>query len=105
MFFTPLLSLLSKQGNHVSILCLSNGNFEGLGKIRTQELYQSCKLFHIDKEHIDIINHPQLQDGMNNNWDTDIIAEILLQNIKHSQPNIVSIVIEYLNIYALNIYL
>ena len=44
MFFSPLLlSFHSKQS--IFILCLSNGNIEGLGEIRTQEVLQQLSLF------------------------------------------------------------
>ena len=54
MFFSPTIQSLSKQGD-VSILCLSQGyhglqgNSEGLGKIRREELEKSCKKLGIKK--------------------------------------------------------
>jgi N-acetylglucosaminylphosphatidylinositol deacetylase len=36
MFFTPLLLGLVEKGHQVQILCLSTGNFGGLGHIRVE---------------------------------------------------------------------
>jgi len=82
MFFGPTLLSLSKSFN-VSILCLSNGNYNGLGLIRSKELVNSCIINNISNDNITIIDHIDLQDGMNNNWSIDIIADIIINNIKN----------------------
>ena len=42
MFFVPAIKAL-RETNTLYCLCLSNGNFAGLGKIREKELEKSCK--------------------------------------------------------------
>jgi len=42
MFFQPSIVTL-KQENKLHLLCLSNGNAEGLGREREKELELSCK--------------------------------------------------------------
>ena len=46
MFFRPLLDDLSHT-HEFYMLCLSNGNADGLGKIREKELETSAKFFNI----------------------------------------------------------
>jgi len=72
MFFVPSIMYLKKT-NNLYLLCLSNGNFDGLGKIREKELHASAKhLGFIDSY---VVDHPKLQDGMDNHWDPEIVAE------------------------------
>jgi N-acetylglucosaminylphosphatidylinositol deacetylase len=42
MFFVPSILEL-RRTNNLHLLCLSNGNADGLGKIREKELHASCK--------------------------------------------------------------
>ena len=41
-FFQPSILEL-RQYNKLYMLCLSNGNFAGLGKLREKELERACK--------------------------------------------------------------
>ena len=57
MFFVPSIMNL-KKSNNLYLLCLSNGNFDGLGKIREKELHASAKyLGFIDSY---VVDHPNL---------------------------------------------
>ena len=57
MFFVPSIMNL-KNSNNLYLLCLSNGNFDGLGKIREKELHASAKyLGFIDSY---VVDHPNL---------------------------------------------
>jgi N-acetylglucosaminylphosphatidylinositol deacetylase len=80
MFFGPLLIASRKELSQISILCLSNGNYDGLGKIRSKELLESGNIFSIPNDKITIIENNRLQDGMNNNWPVDIIADIVIEH-------------------------
>ena len=55
------------------LLCLSNGNFDGLGKIREKEMLKAAKYLNFSE--VDILNSEKLQDGMSNLWDIDEIKE------------------------------
>jgi N-acetylglucosaminylphosphatidylinositol deacetylase len=85
MFFSPLLNVT----NCIHILCLSDGNDEGLGAVRSEELIKCGELFSIRKENITIIRHPQLLDGMRTNWPSEVVSEIVLNHIKFVEPDIV----------------
>jgi len=82
MFFGPTLLSLSKSYN-ISILCLSNGNYEGLGQIRSKELLECGLIYNISNDNIKVIDHADLKDGMNNIWSIDTIADIIIENIKN----------------------
>lgn len=90
MFFTPLLKYLQNTNTIVSILCLSDGNFEGIGNIRSLELIKCAAMFSIAAKDVHIVNHDQLQDGMKNDWPEPVVAEIVQQYIQIIEPSIVS---------------
>ena len=56
------------------LLCLSNGNAEGLGRKREKELELSCKRLGFN-EAPTVIDDGELQDGMKNEWSADLIAD------------------------------
>lgn len=75
MFFTPLLDLLQSREIAVHFLCLSNGNFEGHGKAREAELVESAAYFGVPKKNVKIVSHPQLQDGMKEDWPAQVVRK------------------------------
>ncbi|KAI5064955.1 hypothetical protein GOP47_0019650 [Adiantum capillus-veneris] len=78
MFFAPtLLSLASLGCYHVRVLCLSNGNAEGLGAIREQEMLSACCFLKVPTENVDILDDPALQDGQGVIWSASLISEVL----------------------------
>jgi len=54
-------------------LCLSNGNFDGLGKTREKEMHASARYLGFKDSRV--LDHPELQDGMKSYWDPEVIAE------------------------------
>ncbi len=60
-FFVPSIMHFRKQ-NNLFLLCLSNGDFEGLGRVREKELQASAK--YLGFQEAECINDPELQDGM-----------------------------------------
>lgn len=89
MFFTPALLTLIETGHHVSILCMSSGNFEGMGSVRINELIKSAAVFQITAKDVHIIDDTRLQDGMTNDWPTSVIADIVLNYIRTTQATLV----------------
>uniref|UniRef100_A0A0G4FLU6 N-acetylglucosaminylphosphatidylinositol deacetylase n=1 Tax=Chromera velia CCMP2878 TaxID=1169474 RepID=A0A0G4FLU6_9ALVE len=67
MFFSPTLKLLQSlngergQTKEVSILCLSNGNFAGLGSVREKELTKAAESFGIPSERVTTLNDDRMQ--------------------------------------------
>ncbi|EFC45500.1 predicted protein [Naegleria gruberi] len=98
MFFSPMLLSLVEQQVSVSILCLSNGNFDGLGEKRVKELELSCSSMGLNcnnakvvKELQDdlsgslvIVDNDQLLDGMNNKWSDELISNFVAKFVEQN---------------------
>eukprot|EP00347_Sterkiella_histriomuscorum_P003817 403362824 len=82
MFFTPTILELRKH-NTLFLLCLSNGGFDGLGKVREKEMEASGK--HLGFQEVQTLDHPDLQDGMKNFWETDNVAKAIQQYLVSKQ--------------------
>ena len=66
------------------MLCLSNGNFAGLGKLREKELEMACKRLGFS-EAPTVIDDPELQDGMDQNWAPELVANQIEKFCKHRE--------------------
>ena len=73
MFFVPSIKELRKE-NKLYMLCLSNGGYDGLGKIREKELVKSCKYLDFAEEPTQI-DDPGLADGPKSDWPAALIAD------------------------------
>mmetsp|Transcript_5727 Transcript_5727/g.6248 ORF Transcript_5727/g.6248 Transcript_5727/m.6248 type:complete len:220 (+) Transcript_5727:6-665(+) len=91
MFFGPLLASTQR----LSILCLSTGNYEGLGKTRMEELNKCAEVFNIPSRNVSIIDHQMLQDGMETHWPLDVIEGVVFDHIKSNEYNKIFIFDEY----------
>jgi LmbE family N-acetylglucosaminyl deacetylase len=81
MFFSPFLWHCRRNSIPVAILCLSSGNYCGVGHVREQELYASAQVFGVPVQMTCVIDHKDLQDGMNNVWPPTVIAEIIVNHV------------------------
>ncbi|KAL8893424.1 MAG: hypothetical protein Q9192_005282 [Flavoplaca navasiana] len=82
MFFSPTLLALTApgSGNHVKILCLSNGNADELGKTREKELVASGQILGLrGRDDILVLDSPDFVDGMNTVWEVEKVGEVLSQ--------------------------
>eukprot|EP00842_Homolaphlyctis_polyrhiza_P002085 jgi/Hompol1/2878/HPOL_003054-RA len=84
LFFAPTIQALA-QSSELHVLCLSNGNAEGLGRIREKELLASCKTLGVHPRNVFSINHSLLQDSMTIDWPLDTIIQVVANHIsKHN---------------------
>ena len=75
MFFSPTLLALTQPslGNHLKILCLSNGDADGLGHTRANELISSALTLGVRKrEDVFVMNDARFQDGMETHWQPEV---------------------------------
>ncbi|ERF71735.1 hypothetical protein EPUS_05607 [Endocarpon pusillum Z07020] len=89
MFFAPaLIALLSPENrNHIQIVCLSTGNAIGEGEIRRGELLNSARRLGMrSKDDVLIIDDARFQDGAQNHWKKEDIAD-LLSHLFTPQPS------------------
>ncbi|KAJ5874222.1 uncharacterized protein N7529_002652 [Penicillium soppii] len=81
MFFAPTVLALTRPelGNHLKILCLSTGDADGLGPIRTKELQKSALALGVRSESdVFIVDDPaRFPDGMANDWEEGAVAALL----------------------------
>ncbi|ANZ74142.1 BA75_01508T0 [Komagataella pastoris] len=84
MFFTPVVTELVKElyFNKLHIFCFSNGNSEGLGQTRHNELLRSAEVVGIDKENVQILDKPQFRDSIDQIWETEDIVKELENSIQ-----------------------
>ncbi|KAI4272018.1 MAG: hypothetical protein LQ337_005599 [Flavoplaca oasis] len=88
MFFSPTLLALTapNSGNHIKILCLSNGNADGLGKTREKELIASGQILGLrSRDDILVLDSPDFVDGMNTVWEVEKVAQVLRQAFSPQQ--------------------
>lgn len=95
-FFAPTILALRRSSLSPEIfsLCLSSGNADGIGEQRKGELVRSLDILGVEKDNRWIIEHPcviplhrvhksltscfrQLQDNITQQWDAEIIAQVL----------------------------
>ncbi len=74
MFFAPLIEGLHRGRNEVTILCLSTGNYDGLGSVRRREFAASCRILGCTAC---IIDDARLQDGPRSAWDAGVVAQAI----------------------------
>ena len=92
-FFVPTIKELQKR-NDIFLMCLSNGNYEGLGKIREKELINACKVLGF-KEPPVCLDVPELQDGPGNDWSEEKILELVKEYLESNPMDIIVTFDEY----------
>lgn len=92
MFFGPTLESLKTKNliptTKVFCICLSNGNVHGLGQARAKELKKSTlEVFKLDG--CVIADSEDLQDGMDNVWPLEEIANVVHECVQHYSPDVI----------------
>ncbi|KHJ80889.1 N-acetylglucosaminyl-phosphatidylinositol de-N-acetylase family protein [Oesophagostomum dentatum] len=77
MFFTPALRGLSAAKHRIFVLCVSNGNYEGLGRKRTCELHDAVNYLGISQSDVTVLDYDVFQDG--GLWDKQGLGNVLLR--------------------------
>jgi N-acetylglucosaminylphosphatidylinositol deacetylase len=80
MFFVPTIGNFKRESH---LLCMSNGNFDEIGKVREKEMHRSCDFLGIKE--LTIIDDPNLQDGPNNFWNRDLLKKYVSEYIEKHQ--------------------
>lgn len=89
MFFVPTILTMKELGYQLHILCLSNGNADGKGKVREQELDKACK--YLGFSGIFVVDDPRIPDGMDKLWEVGVLKEIIKKRLsEHSYNGIVT---------------
>jgi N-acetylglucosaminylphosphatidylinositol deacetylase len=77
MFFVPTLQCLKRiHGQSLWLLCLTTGDYDGLGKVRSKELYRTAdKILKIDK--VLLCNHAHIHDDPRRAWDIPTASNLI----------------------------
>ena len=75
MFFSPWIRtfLRSSNADRLFVLCLCNGDYDGLGKVREKEIVQAAVCLGMDRENVNVIRDSRLADGPNSVWKLETI--------------------------------
>ncbi|TYZ62159.1 hypothetical protein PybrP1_009630 [[Pythium] brassicae (nom. inval.)] len=85
MFFLPLvhsLAVATPREWELHLLCLSRGDFDGLGAVRERELHTCGAFLGLVPENVRVVEDPALQDGMRTQWPHARVAEIVLAYVE-----------------------
>jgi N-acetylglucosaminylphosphatidylinositol deacetylase len=68
------------SATEVHVLCLSSGNYDGLGATRTRELQAAARVLGVTRAQT--IEHAQLQDGPRSPWPAEVVAAHVAAYVK-----------------------
>ena len=83
MFFLPTIHALQQELNEVYLLCLSNGDAAGLGRIREKELQESARFLGLSG--CEVLNDPLLPDSMVALWDPRTVGLHVVEYLQTHQ--------------------
>lgn len=90
MFFAPTVLALHEQRIPLHLLCLSLGNFDGMGATRQVELQEAALGLGIAPERTSVVDRPELEDGLRR-WEPHVVVEEIVTYIQH-HPSITDVV-------------
>ena len=79
MFWTPTIKTFQKYNITLKILCLSNGNYDGLGELREKEFDDISR--ELNLYYNQLINVPELQDSIKQRWERSEVAKQIKEMI------------------------
>lgn len=78
MFFAPTLRALTSAGHRVFVLCLSSGDFYGLGKQRIPEIREACHHLGVNRGDVTVLDYHDLRDG--SAWEARRLGEVVMRH-------------------------
>jgi N-acetylglucosaminylphosphatidylinositol deacetylase len=82
MFFVPTIGALVAQGKAIWILCLTTGDYDGLGKQREKELHRAGSLLGVNK----VIVKDDLKDHPSERWPIPTVSKAIRQALAENLP-------------------
>ncbi|EGT49988.1 hypothetical protein CAEBREN_32525 [Caenorhabditis brenneri] len=80
MFFSPTICALLQAGHRVFVLCVSNGNFDGLGQIRARELSRAASKLGIAPGDVTCLDYDEFHDG--DTWNRNALCQIVMRHVE-----------------------
>ena len=87
MFFGPTIQALRRAGARTHILCLSNGDADGLGAVREKELESARKFLGVDSS--ELVNDSKLKDGFKEVWPEETIAARVEASVRRLDATVI----------------
>ena len=87
MFFGPTIQALRTAGARTHILCLSNGDADGLGAVREKELENAKTFLGVDT--LEVVNDSKLRDGFKEVWPEETVAARVRASVQRIDADIV----------------
>lgn len=75
LFFNPILSNLIDENHRGHLIVFSEGNFEGLGRIRREELNRSCRIFSLSSTNCFVLKSNRFIDDPNEFWEKNELSD------------------------------
>ena len=75
LFFLPTILHCLRHQLPVSLLCLSTGNADGLGRTRQKEMIALCRTLSLSTDSLLLVDDERLQDGLHTSWPFKPIAD------------------------------
>lgn len=96
MFFMPTLTWIrQKPAMMLSLLCLSNGDYEGFGRQRENELLECAKLhLGIPPSMVTIVDDCMIQDGWKH-WESKALVPYIKRAVMKYDPDVILTFDEY----------
>jgi N-acetylglucosaminylphosphatidylinositol deacetylase len=93
MFFGPIIRLLSssKLNNKIFVLCMTSGNYYGLGETRKNELMLSCRNLVVDNESVKvelIDDNQNLPDNPIKKWDKQLCHSVIEKFVQSNKIDV-----------------
>jgi N-acetylglucosaminylphosphatidylinositol deacetylase len=84
MFFAPALLCLGGGGSglRIHLLCLSTGNYDGLGAQRKKELPRACKWLGVPSERVAVCDEADIADSPHVRWPAARVAAIVQSELQ-----------------------
>ena len=89
MFFGPTIRYFKGVASEIFLLCLSNGNYDGLGDIRSIELQKSANKLGFPSGNVKLAQNPTLQDTPLKKWCKSEVASEVARYVKSISADIV----------------
>jgi N-acetylglucosaminylphosphatidylinositol deacetylase len=102
MFFLPTIRAL-QQTSKICLLCMTTGNFAGLGKTRMLELEAVAKELRLDK--LSVVDDETLPDHMALRWNIDYAEKVMTKSLEEAlsieRKNFNGVPVEYQDIQVI----
>mmetsp|Transcript_2107 Transcript_2107/g.6355 ORF Transcript_2107/g.6355 Transcript_2107/m.6355 type:complete len:250 (-) Transcript_2107:1175-1924(-) len=83
LFFAPAILTLAELGMALSLLCLSTGDYDGLGERRVQELYDASAALGLPRDMVRVVDDGALRDGWDA-WGADEVAGFITRHVSET---------------------